>query len=181
MRTTASVWIALLFIGAALAAPPAEDGVAKGVTAFYEAHARLQLAGGVPDAGQRAQLRPLVSPALDGALAAADDAEARYAKKTNKQVPPLVQGDLFTSLFEGASRFAVASCTGDAARASCLVDFAYQEAKGGPETKWQDRVHVVKAAGGWVVDDVEYGGSWPFARRGRLTDTLKAVVREADK
>ncbi len=180
MRMTTPVCIALLFAGTVHAAPPAEEGVARSVTAFYETCVRLQLAG-VPDAGQRAQLRPLVSPALDAALAAADEAETRYAKKTNRQVPPLVQGDLFTSLFEGASRVTVASCSGDAGRASCPVDFVYQDSKSGPETRWQDRVHVVKAATGWVVDDVEYAGSWSFARRGRLTDTLKAVVREADR
>jgi hypothetical protein len=91
-----------------------------------------------------------------------------------------VQGDLFTSLFEGATRFTVASCTGDASAASCLVDFAYQEGSG-PVTAWQDRVHLVRAGAGWVVDDVAYGGGWPFARRGRLSDVLKAVAREADK
>lgn len=179
MRLVISVLVGLLVATAGQAAPP-EAGVGKAVTAFYQAYLRLKLTG-VPDAKQRAQLRPLVSPALDTALAAADAAEERYAKKTRKQVPPLVEGDLFTSLFEGASRFTVAACTGDAQRASCPVDFVYQDAKGGPETKWQDRVHVVKMAAGWRVDDVEYGGSWAFARRGRLSESLKAVVRQADR
>ncbi|MCW5747960.1 MAG: DUF3828 domain-containing protein [Alphaproteobacteria bacterium] len=163
-----------------LAAQPAEPGPAGGATAFYVTYLKLPH-GGVPDARQRAQLKPLVSPALHDLLAAADRAEERYATKTKKQVPPLVEGDLFTSLFEGATRFAVTSCTGAAARAVCQVDFGYKDSRGGAETTWHDRVHMVKGPAGWLVDDIEYAGSWPFARRGKLSDGLKAVVRDADK
>ena len=172
------VWLLMLITGAAQAAP-AEEAVGKAASTFYTAYLDLKPMG-VPDPALRAKLRPLVSPGLDGLLAAADAAEARYAERTKKQVPPLVQGDLFTSLFEGATRFTVASCTGDASAATCLVDFAYQEGSG-PVTTWQDRVLLVRAAAGWVVDDIAYGGGWPFARRGRLSDVLKAVAREADK
>ncbi|HJQ58611.1 MAG TPA: hypothetical protein VJ890_17000 [Vineibacter sp.] len=175
------IWLLLtLVLGGSLAAQPADSGAANAAKAFYDAYIRLKPLG-VPDAAQRAQLRSLISPALHDLLAAADAAEARHAQKTRKQEPPLVQNDLFTSLFEGASRFEVGACSADASDASCLIDFVYQDTKGGPETKWQDRVHLLKAATGWLLDDVEYRGSWALAARGRLSETLKAVVREADK
>jgi hypothetical protein len=161
-------------------AQPADPAAGSAATAFYEAYMKLRPSG-VPDADQRARMRALVSPALHDLLAAADAAETRYAERTRKQVPPLVEGDLFTSLFEGASRFVVTACTGDAQKAVCPVDLVYQEAGCGPENTWQDRVHLVKAASGWVVDDIEYAGTWPFARRGRLSDGLRAVIRNADR
>ena len=32
---------------------------------------------------------------------------------------------------------------------------------------------------GWRVDDIVYGGAWDFGNKGRLSDTLKAVVAES--
>jgi hypothetical protein len=175
-------WVVPLLTVAAFAAPlcaqQAQPAAAAAV--FYSTYLRLKPAG-VPDANQRTQMRALISPMLDGLLAAADEAEARYANKTHKQVPPLVEGDLFTSLFEGATRISAAACAGGDKAATCRVDLAYRDGANGPETTWQDRVLLVRAAGGWVVDDIEYGGNWPFARRGRLSEMLKAVVREADR
>lgn len=175
------VWLAFLWatvpFAALMAAPPsARPSEAAG--AFYAAYLKLPR-GGVPNAEQRGRLQATISPALDRLLAAADAAEGRYAKRTRNEVPPLVEGDLFTSLFEGATRATVASCTDDARVAICLVVLSYKD--GQSETAWQDRVHLVLNAGRWVVDDIEYAGGWDFARRGRLTETLKAVAREADR
>ncbi|HEX2885536.1 hypothetical protein [Vineibacter terrae] len=163
-------------LATALAAPPGAP--ADSARAFYAAYEALRPSG-VPNAEQRGRLRSHVSPVLDGLLAAADAAEARHAKRTRNEVPPLVEGDLFTSLFEGATRFTVTSCTNDDKAAVCQVALSYKD--GRSETAWLDRVHLVPVAGRWVVDDIEYAGGWDFARRGRLSDVLKAVAREADR
>jgi hypothetical protein len=34
---------------------------------------------------------------------------------------------------------------------------------------------MLREDGRWKLDDVEYGGSWDFASRGRLSDSLKQI------
>ena len=118
---------------------------------------------------------------LDNALADADAAEGRYAKRTKGEVPPLVQGDIFTSMFEGATDFALGPCEIKGDAALCSVNLAYGRQRMESESKWTDQVYLVRENGAWRVDDVGYGGKWDFARRGRLRESLKAVVAEADK
>jgi hypothetical protein len=175
----ASVVLAAAF-APSVRAEPVDPGAAMAAAAFYGSYMKLKPSG-IPDAAQRTQMRALMSPALNDLLAAADAAEARYAQKTKKQVPPLVEGDLFTSLFEGASHFSVGRCDGDAQKAVCPVDFVYDDGRNSPQARWQDKVHLVRAAAGWLVDDIEYDGNWPFARRGRMSEGLRAVVGEADR
>ena len=68
---------------------------------------------GIPGEAGRAKLAPYITPALEQLLAAGEAAEARYAKETNNQSPPIIEGDLFTSLFEGATAFKVGACKAD--------------------------------------------------------------------
>ncbi|HKU96011.1 MAG TPA: hypothetical protein VJR58_12080 [Vineibacter sp.] len=175
------MWLAWLltavpFVSAVAAPPSGAPSEAAGT--FYAAYLKLPR-GGVPNAEQRRSLQAVLSPALERLLAAADAAEARHAKRTRNEVPPLVEGDLFTSLFEGATRATVVTCSHEAKAAICVVALSYKD--GRSETAWQDRVHLVPGGGRWVVDDIEYAGGWDFARRGRLSETLKAVIREADR
>ncbi len=60
---------------------------------------------GIPNAAIRAKFSPTISHMLAQLLERADSTERHYAKVTKRLVPPLVQGDVFTSLFEGAENF----------------------------------------------------------------------------
>ena len=62
----------------------------------------FQPSDGIPDAGARARLQPSLSPALNKLLSDAAAAQARFSAKI-KDSPPLIEGDLFSSLFEGAT------------------------------------------------------------------------------
>src|SRR5437773_811763 len=95
----------MLILGTAAllgAAAPADtpEPVAEG---FYAVVLKYAQTGGVPTAKQRGELAPFVTPTLLKALSNADGAEVLYAKKTNHEVPSLVEDDLFTSMFEGAT------------------------------------------------------------------------------
>jgi hypothetical protein len=175
-------WLApLVFAAGVTAAAAPEDSPAGAAGRFYEVYLKLQLSG-VPGAKERGQLRRLLSSELDQLLAKAAEAEARYAKKTNGESPPLVEGDLFSSLFEGASAFRVASCDGAAETASCRVALRYVDpAAKEDEVNWQDRVFLLRQAGAWVVDDIEYGGTWDFGNHGRLKAALQEAISEADE
>ena len=88
----------------------------------------------------------------------------------------MVEGDLFTSLFEGASAFTVLSC--DSRTGSCLVELSYLDPESKAPTTWQDKVYLVKDSPGWLVDDIEFLGNWQFMHKGRLKELLKQVIEE---
>jgi hypothetical protein len=159
---------------AAFAAGGEGDRMVAAAAGFYNVYQTFHPSDGIPPAGDRAKYAPYLSPALQTLLAEADTAEARFAK-TNKDSPPLLEGDLFTSLFEGATSVAVGTCTGDSARGRCLVKLEYDDKTTKPTT-WGDTVLLVNTPAGWRVDDIAYGGSWEFGNKGRLTELLKQTV-----
>ena len=157
-----------------LAAQTTPDAAASG---FLSVYGSFHPPDGIPDAAARARLQPLLSPALNALLANAAAAQSRFSARI-KNSPPLIEGDLFTSLFEGASQFRLQPCTGSAGQARCPVAFTHATS-GGKSTDWTDTLLLVNTPQGWRVDDVAYGGGFPFGNTGRLTDTLKTVTGEA--
>jgi hypothetical protein len=164
--------IALVFLARA-PAPQAATG------SFYAEYLKVQPRG-IPGDVEREQLQPLLSARLNALLKDGEDAEKRYREATKGDVPPLVEGDVFTSLFEGATAYRVRNCQGDDTTRLCPVSLAYRR-RGEPETRWVDAVALVRETGGWRVDDIIYGGNWDFAKRGRLTELLRNAIAESKK
>lgn len=159
----------------------ADDAMTKAVEGFYGAYATFHPSDGIPDAKGRAKYGPFISPALDKLLADGDRAESAFAK-ANKDSPPLIEGDLFTSNFEGATSYKVGACSGDAKTGHCAVALTYDDRKTSPKDKpvtWTDTVYLVAAPAGWRVNDIGYGASWDFGNKGKLSETLKAAIADA--
>jgi hypothetical protein len=170
--------IALLVSSAASAQTNADaPALAKTVDGFYSVYMTLHPSDGIPDRATRARFDPFVSPALDKLFAEGGDAEARYAKATKNQAPPLVEGDPFTPNFEGATSYKIGVCTSDARGGRCAVALAYDDKKN-KQLVWTDTVYLVRTSAGWRVDDIAYGGNWDFGNKGRLTQTLKSAIAE---
>lgn len=146
------------------------------VTAFYNAYLKVKPLG-IPTEKQRAELAPYLTPGLTALLKSADEAEQKYKIETKNEVPPLVQGDVFTSLFEGADAFSVVSCDEKDAAATCQVEFSNTNPGDGKTFKWKDGVALEKGKG-WLISDVKYEGDWDFAVKGTLTEMLKRVISE---
>jgi hypothetical protein len=142
-------------------------------TGFYDAYKTFHPSDGVPGDRDLAKYEPFISPALDSLLKQGAAAQARFTT-ANKNSPPLVEGDIFTSMFEGATSVAVGACSGDARTAQCAVDLEHADPKG--PAKWTDKVYLVNTPDGWRVDDVAYGAPWAFGNKGKLTDTLHQVI-----
>ena len=159
----------------------ASGDMAKVATGFYEAYATFHPSDGIPDAKGRAKYEPFISPRLDQLLTDGNRAEAAFAK-ANKASPPLIEGDLFTSNFEGATSYKLNACSANGSNGRCAVTLAYddrgQNAKAKPLT-WTDTVYLVATPGGWRVDDVGYGATWAFGNKGRLSDTVKGAIANA--
>ena len=174
MRKAAALAILVL---AALPAR-AQDAVSMAANDFYKAllAAPAGSGDGIPDAATRARLAPLLTPRLNKALADAAGAEARF-KARNKDSPPLMEGDIFSSLFEGPTQFQLGACRGDDKTQRCAVSLSRQD-PGKPAVRWTDAL-VLANSGGWKVDDIGYDANFAFGNTGTLDQMLKMAVSEA--
>ena len=135
--------------------------------------------GGVPSRKNIDRLSPFLSADFRNLLLAARAAEDKHFKSTKGSEPPLVEGSLFYSLFEGADKYTAVKLEPDKNPVSYLVNLQYRDPYGKHEiTKWQDRAIVIKENNKWVVHDLELLGKWQFGAKGKLSDILREVVKE---
>lgn len=155
----------------------ADSRLEHAANAFYRIYLTTRPTG-IPNAAIRAKFSPAISHTLARLLERADSAERHYAKVTKRLVPPLVQGDVFTSLFEGAENFTMRDCKHTEAATVCRVELRYGSSSN--TALWVDKIHLVRSSGRWVVDDIEYGGDWGFTHKGRLKDLLRKVITDGN-
>jgi hypothetical protein len=110
---------------------------------------------------------------LAGAIAAEDADRARVkASEFPDDKPMLIEGDIFTSLYEGANRLDPQRVEIDGARARATV--AFENTDYG--FAWTDEVHLVDEDG-WKIDEVVYGREG--AAQPGLRATLTAFIAAA--
>lgn len=161
-------------VAAVAPAPLAPDAAALRAatllaTDFYEMRLRLGKHG-LPDAGEMKAYRAFLCPALATAMDAARARQQAYAAAHPEDKPPLVDEDLFSSLFEGPDVVTAAGTVveGDGAR----VTLAMRAGEGDQAPRWKDDLLLSREEGIWCIADVEYRGDWPFANKGKLSTTL---------
>ena len=91
----------------------------------------------------------------------------------------MIEGDLFTSLFEGATAFRLISCEVRKDEASCTIEFTSINPTDHSLFKWNDKVHLVLESRRWLIDDVEYLGNWEFMHKGRLKTVLRQAIKDS--
>ena len=152
----------------ATAAEPAQGPVAVAMD-FLLMHQRLGNSG-LPQRADMGAYDAFLCPSLAQAVRAAQVRQEVAKAERPDEKPPYVEGDLFSSLFEGPDEFEVADSVveGDRAR----VAIAMSAGRGDQARRWKDTVELRLDEGIWCLDDVAYGGDWPFANKGRLSSVL---------
>src|SRR5690349_21006024 len=121
------------------------------VERFY-ATAMAQKVSGAPTSAQLATLAPYLSDTLRALLDAARRRSEADAARNPNEKPMFVEGDLFSSLFEGPNAVDVA---GDSARGDQRVATVRMTAtSANPPVTWTDRVVLTRRAGRYVIDDI---------------------------
>lgn len=170
----------LLIVFPAFAA--SANSPADAASAFYRVYAGQRGAGGIPDATARQRFAAVLSPRLNRQLADAAAAQARLSAKVKNAVPPMLEGDIFSSLFEGATDWQVGACKDDGKTARCPVALTHAQPLPSPTSKtpqpahWNDTLVLTNTPAGWKVDDVIYDAGFAFGNTGRLSDMLALVV-----
>ncbi len=121
----------------------------------------------------------MLTPAFDAALAGAAEAERCAFARHRGSEPPLIQGDVFSSLFEKANVVrGMRESANDGNRATWTLDFAYEDpASGAAPFTWQDDVLLARVGDDWLIDDFVHRGDWEFSSRGSVRTALEAVAR----
>lgn len=171
---------AALILVASVAARAADDPVTA-ANEFYAVYTDQHVQGGIPDATGRLRYSPVLSPRLNKQLMDAAAAQARLTAKVKNAVPPMLEGDIFSSLFEGATAWKVGTCQGDTKSTHCSVRLSYtpppaQNAKAPKPASWTDTIFLVHTTQGWKVDDLAYDAAFPFGNTGRLSEMLQMVI-----
>lgn len=153
-------------------APAATESPTHVVTEFYTARIASKLTG-APTPAELARIAPFLSDTLRALLAAADRQRDADMKRAPDEKPAFAEGDLFSSLFEGATAFRlVEDSVGSAGHVP--VRFTYADAN--DTTTWTDTVQVAREHDRYVIADVAYGGTWAFANGGRLRASLERAL-----
>jgi len=177
-RRALPVLVPLIFaMSTAAVSGAGEKGPAETVNGFYDVYIKVKPLG-IPGAAKLAKLSPYLAPGLVSLLTQAELTEQEYKEETKGEAPPLVEGDVFTSLFEGADAFQVGKCREKDNSAECEVGFSNTNPGDGKTFKWKDAVLLEKTDKGWLISDVDYKGDWDFAVKGTLTGMLKRLNSE---
>lgn len=153
-----------------------EAKVKSVVREFYTVYLKVRPSG-VPTKAQQADFKKVMSSGLSNLMDEAAQSEDT-SRDPNSPAPPRLEGDVFTSLDEGALSYKIVRCDMQAASAMCVVELTNAAAGSGAKLSWRDRVFLVREADRWVVDDIEYFGDKQFMHKGHLKDVLKQVIQE---
>lgn len=147
---------------------------------FYQQHFKNHT-NGIPGPDELKQIRPFLSQSLFALLAKASEVEARYHAAAEIPVPPLIDGDLFASLFEEATSFSLDGCEGEETRATCLVllrHTASPNEKDDSNEHWTDKLLLIKENQQWRINDIEFVGNGQSAQHEYLSDTLNSIIND---
>ena len=136
---------------------------------FYRTYLKLKMSG-IPDEKQFRLLSPLLTPELGSLLKEAEQAQAEYAKKYPENKPPWTEGDLFSSVYEGATSFSLAKAKVRGKYAEVPAHLEYNGSK--PPARWTDILVLKHTPSGWRVDNVCPTGEGRFKNGGGLRQAL---------
>ena len=164
--------------GVSISESPADDidvPVERFIDFYFNEYAR-----GLPGESDLADLASFVTPELVDLFAAALRGDECYAQKNNYDGPPAVEGDLFSSLFEGGTS-ATYRLIGQTTNAATFeIEWTNDSPIDPTPFVWRDRVFVVETAGGWLISDFAHLGTWEFMMSGSVSQILRAVAQECD-
>jgi hypothetical protein len=131
---------------------------------------------GLPTEAELKILSPYFSSELTALFVRARKVQADYRKRHPDDKPPLIEGDLFSSLFEGPTGFEVGPAEKMDQRYKVYVRFSRVDSGNLKDVfRWEDAVIVRRQGNRFVIEDFEFLGHWPFKIGDRLSDALEKM------
>lgn len=145
------------------------------VTSFYQANQTSHPTGALT-LSELLTFRQFVSVPLFELLKNVSEAEEAHLRETQDQQPPLVDGNLLTSMPQGATTFRIINCQLESDQGMCRVELVYSDARHKSPAKWVDRVVLTRDVRGWVIANIIYAGDNGAMRSGDLHSTLLDIL-----
>lgn len=143
------------------------------VLKFYTALLKLKVTG-LPTPKQRPALNPFLHEGLRTLLDGAQREQDAFIRANPGEKPPWIEGDLFSSLFEGPQSFELGQTS--IVERHAEVPITFTSVADGKTTTWTDVVVLAKSSGAWKIWDVRYNATWDF----KPGTNLRAVLGAQD-
>lgn len=160
--TIASFSLAVTTTSGQTAAKTAED--------FYAKLAELKVRG-LPDDQQLVALSPYLAEPIVARIKLDRKKQADFVKKHPEEKPPWIEGDLFSSLFEGPTSYEVGKSR--VVSGATHVDVKLAFTGDGQTSNWTDTAILKKTGGKWKITNILYKGKWQFKNGSSLLNALK--------
>jgi hypothetical protein len=132
---------------------------------------------GLPDGNQLAALAPSLDQPLIAAFRRAAETQAKFIAAHPDEKPPLIEGSLFSSLFEGPTGHSIGAIESRRDTTHVMIEYVRAEA-GNPDTvRWTDGLLLRRKGPTFVVTDLEYRADWGF----KPGPSLLTILREEGK
>lgn len=136
---------------------------------FYKKYIAYKMQG-LPTEKQVKILAPLFSKDIMAMIAADRVQQKKFSKEHPEEKPPWIEGDLFSSLIEGATSYSLGKSRVEKTRAEVDVHLVYKYKS--DATEWMDTVVLTKTNGKWVINDILFKGNWAFMNGASLRASL---------
>lgn len=141
---------------------------------------RSEVIQGLPDDGQFKRLEPLITPELASLFRRAHAIQKKQMKEHPDDKPHWIEGDLFSSSFEGVTKWEIGSAfSAPESYGTVKVNLTSAEAGQKPVT-WTDVLLFKEREGRWLLDDIRMGGQWAFKSGASLRHILPGGGRDGD-
>lgn len=137
---------------------------------FYDKYLALDVRG-LPDKDQAWELSRYFSSQIKTLIKTDRRKQEEFIKKHPDEKPPWIEGDLFTSLFEGATSFRVGKMRVKGATRE--VDVLLHHVSESDKVKWTDTVILKRENKKWVIANIIFKGKWQFKTGSSLLNALK--------
>ncbi|HKY30413.1 MAG TPA: hypothetical protein VJM12_20945 [Pyrinomonadaceae bacterium] len=166
-----AVVLSILALGQSVSAQSSTSSPSRAAQQFYRTYLKLKI-NGLPNDNQLKLLSPLVTSDLKDLFLAARKIQAEYIRKHPDEKPPWADGDLFSSLFEGAQSFRIGRASVRGNRAEVPVQLKYRQ--GGATSSWSDVLVFERIGRQWLVSDILMKGEWAFKSGNSLRSILSS-------
>lgn len=152
----------------------------KSAAATFCNELRRERISGLPSTTQMERLAPLMTAELGAIIEFARVEQDRQMRTHPDEKPDWIEGDLFSSLFEGVSKWTIREAVSPkGADATVSLRLTYSEA-GQDAVEWTDTLVLKNRSGKWLVDDIRMGGDWDFHSGETLRGRLPGGAKEGD-
>jgi hypothetical protein len=159
------------------------NGYEPVVKQFYDWRFKAQFTG-VPEASMLKKASRFLSPELSCLLDRARDYRDRFAKKFPTDKPLFIEGDMFTSMFEGANRYVLESASvkdKNGLTADVAVHLFHDQGAQIGKVGWRDHILLQYKKPQWRITDIVYGGGFDFGNSGSLRQNLLDELSQDNK